>query len=483
MKASVGSIDITPGDGVGYPMAGYSRPHASSGVLDPVQASGVLIEDEHPRVPGVKRRLLLVAIDTLKLPLVFCDYVKENIQDATGIAPNQILLHAVHTHQAPDLTGEYHWPGGVVATIRGVMFGLNRNDRYMVLVARRIVALARQLVRDLRPCKMAWARTVVTDEIIVNRRHPTRRSTSDLVTWSFTDAVTGEVFGMLVNFSCHPTTLPASNDKLSADFPGQVLASISSMSGGRIAAAFFNGPSGDINPITTCGTDYEHLDVNKIYSQNGTYEHTTAMGRVIATRALELVRSLDASAYFDRFAFKSHVRTVAIPLRDFDRYPSATPAKATLVRLQNRAVFLVKKYFLLPIVLSIASGKKPNFPGLAVKHRGFAMNCYSKLQHVEITLASKGGREATFSLMGLPGELFEDVGNRFKAASPAGPERTVIVQNANDWVSYFFDLDEYTQQGGLEPFEGTTPVAGYYVKKLYLAFLDEIQAGLAAGHA
>ncbi len=482
MKGALGSIDISPRDiSRGYAMAGYSRKHVACGVLDPVQASGVLVEDIHPAL-GIRKHLLIIAIDTLKLPMVFVDYIKEKIQETYHIPPNQVILHAVHTHQAPDLTGEFHYPGGIAASMRGIMFGLNRNDKYMVFVASRVVVLVGQLLSELRPCKMGFAKTIVQDDIIVNRRHPTRRSKSDLVVWSFKDANTREIFGMLVNFSCHPTTLTGKNDKLSADFPGQVLKHVTSLSRGKITPVFFNGPSGDINPITTCGTDFEHLNLNKIYSQHGTYDDTKAIGKVIATHALDLARSIPDSDYFEHVEYKSYVRTIWVPLKDFDRYHTAEPLKAAWVRLQNRVIYLVKKYFLLPIVLAIADGSEPNFPGLAIKHRGSKMNVYSKIQYIKVRFFNDSGTESYYSIMALPGELFEDIGKVFKARSPTG-EHTLIIQNANDWFAYFFDLDEYIGQGGMEPLEGTTPVAGYYIKKEYLQFLEDIDAGLTGGHS
>ena len=134
MKVAFGKINITPpeiakGEAAKINMAGYSRKHYARGVLDPVMSHGVLIEDII--LGNVKKQLLFITIDTLKIPMKVVDYIKERLQDEYRIAPNQVLVHATHTHQAPDLTGEYHWTGNVPAIMRGIMFGLNRNDRYI----------------------------------------------------------------------------------------------------------------------------------------------------------------------------------------------------------------------------------------------------------------------------------------------------------------------------------------------------------------
>jgi hypothetical protein len=290
--------------------------------------------------------------------------------------------------------------------------------------------------------------------------------------------------GVMANFTSHSTTLSNKNDKLSADFPGRMVDHIAELTGGSVKAVFLGGASGDINPITTCGTDYEHLSVNTILGQQGTEEHMARLGNFAAERTLEVTRSIPDEQFFDNLQIKSWVRTIWVPLRDFTHYHSATPGKAALIKLQNRAIYVVKKYFLLPIVFAIAGNEdnKPNFPGLAMKRSGRKMNCYSKIQYLRFTLSSSDGNKAKeFSIIGVPGEPFEDIGNYLLSKSHLSPQDTLIVQHANDWFAYFFDLNEYTDMGGMEPLEGTTPVAGFHIKKEFSQFLADITAGLTAG--
>ncbi len=490
MRVAFGKADITPpgikekGEAARVPMAGYSRPHYARGVLDPMMVRAVLVEDTI--LGNAKKRFLLLSIDTLKIPLKFADYIKEKVQKYHDINPNQILVHATHTHAAPDLTGEYHWPGGIFSIMRGIMFGLNRNDRYMVFVTRRILEMVGRMAKELVPCKAAFTKTVVPEEVIINRRHPTRRSKSPLGIIAFKHAETGDLAGLVVNFTSHSTTLSNMNDKLSGDFPGRMMDHVEEMTGGRVKAAFLGGASGDINPITTCGTDYERLSVNAILGQKGTEEHMSRLGNFVAERALEVTRAIPEDKFHEKLEYKSWVRTIWVPLRDFTHYHNASPFKAALVKLQNRVVYGVKKYFLLPVVLAIAGDEdnKPNFPGLAMKRRGTRMNCYSKIMYLRFTLSSRGRKKSEeFSIVAVPGEPFEDIGNYLLSKSHTAPENTLIVQHANDWFAYFFDLNEYTDMGGMEPLEGTTPVAGYYIKREFAKFLEDIAAGLTAGYS
>ena len=173
MKVAFSKINITPKGMIGKPMAGYSRPDYCKGILDDVYAHGVLIEDVV--LGNIKKRLLLISLDLLKIPLVISDYIKEKIKDDIySLGPGQILIHATHTHSAPDITGEYFWPGGAMSVVKGIMFGANRSDRYIVWMTMQIVKMVKVLIQNLEPCKMAWTKEEFNPDIVINRRYPKR---------------------------------------------------------------------------------------------------------------------------------------------------------------------------------------------------------------------------------------------------------------------------------------------------------------------
>nr|MDO8084180.1 neutral/alkaline non-lysosomal ceramidase N-terminal domain-containing protein [Candidatus Sigynarchaeum springense] len=490
MKVAFGKIDITPpelqagkGEAAKIAMAGYSRDHYARGILDPLMVHAVLVEDT--TLGNIERRFLFISIDTLKIPMKLADYIKEKIQKRFWINPNQVIVHATHTHQAPDLTGEFHWPGNVPAVMRGIMFGLNRNDKYMVYITYRILKMVGAMVKDLVTCKVAYTKTTVTEDVIINRRHPTRRSKSPLGIIAFKHAKTNELLGFIVNFTCHSTTLGRKNDKVSGDYPGRIMDRIEKLTRGAVKAVFFGGAGGDINPIATCGTDFEHLTTNQILGQEGTAKDMHRIGDFLGDRALQVAREIPDDAYYDKFECENYIRIIWVPLRDFTHYHSARPGHSALVKLQNRVVYAVKKYFLLPVVLLIAGNeeKEPTFPGLAIKHRGLSMHCYSKIAYLKLHFTSStSGKRLDLSIFAAPGEPFEDIGNFLITRSHTKPENTLIFQHANDWFAYFFDLNEYIDEGGMEPLEGTTPVAGYHIKKEYVQLLDDIKNGLTAGY-
>jgi hypothetical protein len=480
MKASFGRVNITPPDVVGRPLAGYTPVAKCTGKHDDIFTRAVLIEDV--TLGNVKKRLLLISMDVLQIPMLFSDYIKEQIQDAYKIHPNQILIHAIHTHKSLDMSGMFarmfkkNGGDGLGTVIWNIMFGAyHGDDNYKVWIARRIVDMVGEMIKQLRPAKIAWTKQVIDADIIINRRHPTRRSHPQMGIIAFKDARDGELFGFLVNYGMHPTTLSLEVTKLSADYPGRVVHKVGELTGGTVSAICFTGPAGDLNPITTCGTDFEKLEKDRdpVYNQRGTYKDTKRIGYFLGERALEIARGIPDGNYYDSVSFKSYMRTFWVPMKDFTKYFSKS-------WLGNRLVHFVKRYILFPVALLLGDVNEPNFPGFAAKHRGFKEVCaYTQIQYIRMEASGENGK-SELAITGVPGELFEDIAKLFYDRTPAGPASTFIFQTSNDWIAYLFPLNEYIL-GGYEPFASYSSICGTWVKRKYLQLLEDIDLDITGG--
>ena len=464
MKVAFGKINITPKDYIGKPMAGYTRSDPCLGKLDDVHAYCILIEENGPNIK--KKRLLLISTDLLKISLSISNYIKEKIQEVISITSDQIMIHATHTHSSFDLTGEFFWPGGAFNLLKGIMFGANRNDKYIVWMTKKIVKMVIQLGKDLKPCKMAWTKKAIDENIVINRRHPIWRSKSDLGVIVFRDLKENNLIGILVNFSCHPTTLSSLNNKLSADYPGRIIKRIQELTNDRVKAIFFGGYAGDLNPITTCGTDFEMLKNNKslIYGQLGTYKHTQNIGYFLGEQSLKLAQSIPEEDYLEKAVFLSYIKNFWIPVKDYKYFSKAW--------YQNKILFLLKKYLLLPI--SIISSKNPNFSQFTINYNILKIKCQSLIQFLKIKTYS-GSKSKNLSIIAVPGECFEELGKNLLEKSPTGSENSFLFQDCNDWISYLFPMKEYVEEGGYEGFPSVSPLSGDYVKKEMLDLFKEIK--------
>lgn len=468
MKVAFDNIKITPKNYIGMPMAGYTRPDPCLGKLDDIFAYGVLLEASNK--DNSNKFLLLISLDLLKVPISIADYIKTKISTIFKfLNPEQILIHCTHTHSAPDLTGEFQFPGGLFNAIKGIMFGMNRNDKYIVYFVNKVVKMVQNLFDKLIPCKMAWMKTPFNPDIVINRRHPTRRSIPELGVIVFRRTDGNDMIGFIINYACHPTTLPGANNKMSAEYPGRIINKIGELTNNEVEVAYFNGPSADLNPITTCGIEYEKLEkmgkdgTKKIYSQSGTYDDTIRIGNIIAEAALKLAKSISDGEYFEDLEFFAELRKFWIPFKDYKYFkPTWT---------NNKLSYSMKKYLIIPVTKILS--ENANFPAFLIKRKPIRIHVYSVIQYIKLKLKTNT-REKDLSILTVPGELFEDLGKILLFKSHTGKENTFIFQNANDWIAYLFSPKEYIEYGGYEPVASFSPRCGEFVINEMLKLLNEV---------
>ena len=458
MNVAFNKISITPKDYIGKPMAGYARKDPCLGKLDDIHAYGVLISQNN-----TKKNLLLISVDFLKLPLSIVEYIKKKLVfKFVPLRSDAIIIHATHTHSSFDLTGEFYNPGGTLAFIKGVLFADNKNDKFIVWMTNRIVKMVEKLFKDLEPCKIAWKKEKFNPNIVLNRRWPTRKVLPELGIISFKKLEESKLIGFIINFACHPTTLSFQNNKLSADFPGRVISKIDELTSNKVKSIYFNGPSGDINPITTSGTNLEKIDEDKTlsYDQRGTYEHTKKIGFTIGEEALKIANSIPEENYFTEMDVDIYTKRLLVPQKDAKYYSK--------VWFSNKIKWLIKKHFLFK--LAKFEEKYVNFPFFTIDRKHFKNFAKTIIQFLKFT-ASDGN---TYGIITIPGELFEEIGKRIINEAPSPGENTLIFQNSQDWIGYLFPLEMYVNEGGYEPFMCFSPLGGAYIEKSAQKFLNEI---------
>jgi len=460
MKVAFNSTKITPKDFIGKPMAGYSRKDPCLGKLDDIHAYGVLLNINNG---NNNNYLLMISVDILKLPLSIVEYIKKRlILKFKSLNPDEIFLHATHTHSSFDLTGEFYYPGGALGFIKGVMFADNKNDRFIVRITNRIVRMVSKLFEDLEPCTIAWKKESFNPDIVLNRRWPTRKVLPDLGVIAFKKLEDNKIIGIIINYSCHPTTLSYKNDKLSADFPGRVISIIDDLTSGSIKAIYFNGPSGDLNPITTSVTNLEKIEKDKTisYDQLGTYKHTKKIGYSIGEEALKVAKSIPKKDYSTLTEVDINTKRFLIPQKDAKYYSK--------VWFSNKVKWVLKKYFLFKIAKF--DYKFVNFPFFTVERKNLKNYGKTVIHFIKFT-ADSGN---TFGIITIPGELFEDIGKNLISYAPTKKENTLIFQNTQDWIGYLFPLEMYIKEGGYEPFMCFSPLCGAYIENYAKKLLNEI---------
>lgn len=226
-RAGAARRDITPEEPV--PMWGYGDRHdaLSIGVQDPLHADALVLDC------GGKK-LAMVSLDLGRAPAErSLQNIRKRIKDEAGIEYS--FVAGSHTHHGPvlelsDETGK----------------GKGRFDaalRYYPKLEDGIVGAIIEANSKLAPARMATG-SVQLDGFNRNRQTKIEPKPVDreLAVMRIDDAA-GKPIAIVVNFTGHPTTIPSSVLKFSADYVGAMKNEVTARTGA--AALFMQGASGD----------------------------------------------------------------------------------------------------------------------------------------------------------------------------------------------------------------------------------------------
>jgi neutral ceramidase len=255
-QAGAARREITPGEPV--PMWGYGarRDALSTGVADPLYASALVLE-------ATGRRLAIVGLDLGRGPTeAMLVRLRERIRAEAGI--DHAWFGGSHTHHAPvlELSDD---PGRGQGKFDATL-------RYYEELEEALAGVVIEASQRLVPARIAVGSKQLDG---FNRNRHTRIDPKPVdreLAVLRVDNALGQPIAVLVNFAAHPTSIPAGNLDLSADYPGALKATLEQELGG--VAVFMQGAAGDLS--TDRG---EHGD----YRQYG-----AALGREAARLAASL---------------------------------------------------------------------------------------------------------------------------------------------------------------------------------------------------
>lgn len=241
-KAGVARVDITPQGPIW--MSGYGdRKHPSEGVLQPLFAKALAIEDDKGG------RVVIVGTDLIGLPRQMSDEVAARIQQQFGLERSRLVLNSSHTHTGP-----------MVSPNLKTMFALGAEDQrriddYSRMLADKLVAVVGAAIGDLTPARISYGtgeahfavnrreRTPTGVKIGVNPGGPTDPSVPVIRVMS----PDGKLRAVLFGYACHNTTLTGQFYQISGDYAGFAQAEFEKAHPGAMAL-FIQLCAGDQNP-------------------------------------------------------------------------------------------------------------------------------------------------------------------------------------------------------------------------------------------
>lgn len=210
----------------GHPLGGYAdRAGDATGTSGNLTARAIAIGNGD--APGA----LIIALDLLHSPSDLVHAVTARISEDLGLAPQQILVNAIHTHCGP----------------RDITY---RADADLVrLVAATAADAAVEASLGMAPVRVISS-TASGIGIAHNRRDATEYDDdAQLVVFErmANHQPTGQPVATIVNMACHPTVLSADTLTYDPDFVGPLRQCVELSLGG--VCVYLQGFAGDANPV------------------------------------------------------------------------------------------------------------------------------------------------------------------------------------------------------------------------------------------
>lgn len=269
MNVSAAAIDITPDFEV--ELCGFAaREHPCAGVLDPLSACAIFIDDS-------AEKLLWITCDLIALEGGFVDPFRQWARRELNLAPHQVLICCTHTHSAP-------------ATIHLTAAG-TYSDEYIALLRSRLQQLTRAVTLSAEPCRVASASSPL--DLAIDRRGKLSAHV-DSVVWAIRfERDDGTSLAVVANYAMHPVALGPVNRMISPDWCGAAASEISSRLLGKPIAIITNGAAGNLNPP----------------AENIPPEEVAGYGRQVADAAIEALASATSQSA------RLRVRSISVPVQ------------------------------------------------------------------------------------------------------------------------------------------------------------------------
>lgn len=419
LRAGAATLDITPP--LGTKMPGLFHERRASEIHDPLFVRAFCVERDGSAVA-------LAVCDLIGVKRTYLDRAKARIAREADLAEDRLLISCTHTHTGAE-TGDDAYTEGLVG---------------------RIVDAVRLARSRLEPAEVGWARAT-EDRLVFNRRYrmadgtvrtnpgignPDAREPAGPVDPEVRvlglRRPGGSTIGLLANYSLHYVGAGDSERQISADYFGYFSRIVQQMRGETFVAALSNGACGDINNIDVKGG---------LRPDNRNYQHTERVAARVAAAALWAWNEMPFVPDAPVGGAMEEVALSRRPVSDAD------VARAREIQARKEGT---------------------------MAERGFARRVLRAAALPEkVPTWVQALRVGDLGIVGVPGELFAELGLEIKRRSPF--RQTCVIELANDSVGYLPTRRAF-EEGGYEaessPF---TPGVGERLVETAVDLLNRLQ--------
>ena len=413
LTAGAAQVEITPEDSqflFGYPhVARYS-----TGVHDPIYSSALYLSDGQVQA-------MFVASDIIFVSKQVVSRARERIEKATGIAANNIMITATHTHSAPHTVN--HPSNESDPLVPKV------DTKYVQFMEDRIVEAATQAFENAQDAKLGLA---IADDTGVgtNRRDPKGLADHNVPVLMVKSADDKNIACMLV-CTMHPTVLHEDSTLISGDFPGLSRIYLQkNVVGEDCVVIHQTGPAGNQSP--------RHV------TKANTFAEASRLGEILAKAVQKVLPSIE---YTDNLSFAVGQEFLAdLPRKSF---PSVDQAQAELEKATQKFEYLKSTKASSKETRTAECdvfGAEETLTLAKAAGDGTLEKTYESCLPAEIQVIKIG----PWSFVGWQGEVFVEYPLAVKEANP----QAFVISLANGELQGYIVTEEAAQEGGYEASNG-----------------------------
>ena len=416
-RAGLGQVDFTPPPGLPF-MGHFRDDYAAKGTHDPLFCRAMVIEDD------AGTRVAIVSLDICMLDRHQAGFMRNHIEKSCGIAAGNILITTTHTHGGPATVVLYHSPKATDEDIERFLSKAceaveqaNRSMRDVDLsigyAAETRVSFNRRLkCRDGR-AHMNWEE--LAEDFVLEPLGPI-----DPELIALTVAEQGRPCGCLTNFALHAAIIDYENTLYTADFPGYVAEALCKTYGKDFLSLYCQGCCGNIN----------HIDWSDHNAPRRGFVMSQRVGYMIAADVVEAIRQGEMLSGGELKVTSETVELERYKIGDADYAKARQFLQDGCTDSQDQELDGLPERFMAPVLVRMH------------EHQ-------DRCDRVEVTAIRVGD----LAVVGLPGEVFCELGMEIKRRSQA--RHTIVIELANDAIGYL-PTKEAFPQGGYEITPGAT---------------------------
>lgn len=408
--AGVAIVDVTPQK----PMFLHGYPHVertSEGTHDPLYASALILENG-------KSQIGFCAVDVIFISKKITMQVREQVEKATGLKGENLMISASHTHSGPVIVTDIFYDPVVPEA----------DPEYIKYLVYKIAEVFIEAFKNKRRCKIAITSADSTG-VGGNRHSISGAIDPEVPIVVLKDFNSGDIFGLSIIHCMHPTVLHEDSKLFSADFPGYTRKFLNEKLGKDIVLLYQTGPSGNQSP--------------RHFIDSNTFEEAERLGFILGKRITDSVLQLKEVDFHDWSTLQIRQSNLDLPrkkfmsLEDAEKKVAFVKNKLDTMRIKGEPATEIRT------VECDWFGAEENLKLTKMWVNGDLEKVYDSILPAEINSISIG----EFHFVFLPGELFVEYSLGIKEKSP---DKIFVNTMCNGVLAGYIVTEKAEKEGGYE---------------------------------